>query len=114
MSPTTDHLIAAEEALEAARQVLSIFERVEPDDNRPRKALEVLLSWMRGEASVTEVRQAAFDAHEAARDMGNLAARYAARACGQAASVAHVATHLPHVYRYAEKAKAELETATKD
>lgn len=65
MSPTTDHLIAAEEALDAAREVLPIFERVECDDVRPRKALEALVSWMRGEASVTEVRQAAFDAHEA-------------------------------------------------
>jgi hypothetical protein len=110
MSPTTDHLIAAEEALDAAREVLPIFERVERDDVRPRKALEVLVSWMRGEASVTEVRQAAFDAHESARDAENLAARYAARACGQAASVAHVATHLPHVHRYAEKAKAEQHT----
>ena len=84
MSPTTDHLIAAEEALDAAREVLPTFERVECDDVRPRKALEALVSWMRGEASVTEVRQAAFDAHEAARDTDNLAARYAARACGQA------------------------------
>jgi hypothetical protein len=108
MSPTTDHLIAAEEALVPAREVLPIFERTEPDDPRPRQALEVLVSWMRGEASVTEVRQAAFDAHESARDTENLAARYAARACGQAASVAHAATHLPHVHRYAEKAKTEL------
>jgi hypothetical protein len=108
MSQNTDHLIAAEEALAAAKQVLSIFERVEQNDDRPRKALEILVAWMKGNASVAQVRQAAFDAHEAARDTTDLAARYAARACGQAASVAHVATHAPHAIRYAEKAKTNV------
>ena len=101
----TDHLIAAEQAHSEALAVLAIFERIEPDDHRPRLALEALLAWMKGEASVTEVRQAAFDAHEAARDVSDEAARFAARACGQAASVAHVITHAPHATRYAEKAK---------
>lgn len=104
--PTTDHLIAAEQAHAEAMAVLPIFERVEPDDHRPRLALEILTKWMRGEATVTEVRQAAFEAHEAARDVSNEAARFAARTCGQAASVAHVITHAPHVTRYAAKAKA--------
>ena len=102
----TDHLIAAEQAHAEALVVLPIFESIEPDDHRPRLALETLTSWMKGNATVTEVRQAAFDAHEAARDVGDEAARFAARACGQAASVAHVITHAPHVTRYAEKAKA--------
>ncbi len=102
----TDHLIAAEKARDEALAVLPIFERMEPHDHRPRFALEILTAWMKGNASVTEVRQAAFDAHEAARDVSNEAARFAARACGQAASVAHVITHAPHVTRYVEKAKA--------
>lgn len=105
MPPITDHLIAAEEALAAASEVLPIFERAEQHDDRPRKALEALVAWMKGNASVSEVRQAAFDAHEAARDTTHLQARYAARACGQAAAVAHVITHAPHAKRYAEKAK---------
>lgn len=108
MALNTDHLIAAEEALATAREVLPIFERVEQDDKRPRIALEVLVLWMRGKASVPQVRQAAFDAHEAASDTSNLPAKYAARACGQAASVAHVVTHAPHAKRYAEKAIAAL------
>lgn len=108
MSPNTDHLIAAEQALAAAREVLPIFEGVEQHDDRPRKAIEALVAWMKGNASVSEVRQAAFDAHEAARDTVDLTARYAARSCGQAASVAHVATHAPHAIRYAEKAKANV------
>ena len=108
MTPATDHLVAAEDALAAARQVLPIFERAEQHDDRPRKALEALVEWMKGDASVAQVRQAAFDAHEAARDTTNLAARYAARACGQAASVAHVITHAPHAKRYAQKAEFEV------
>jgi len=102
----TDHLLAAEQALNEALVVLPIFERIEPDDHRPRLALETLTAWMKGEATVTQVRQAAFDAHEAARDVADEAARFAARACGQAASVAHVVSHAPHATRYAEKAKA--------
>jgi len=102
----TDHLLAAEQALNEALVVLPIFERIEPDDHRPRLALETLTAWMKGEATVTQVRQAAFDAHEAARDVADEPARFAARACGQAASVAHVVSHAPHATRYAEKAKA--------
>jgi hypothetical protein len=106
----TDHLIAAEKARDEALLVLPIFEKIEPDDKRPRLALETLTSWMKGEATLTQVRQAAFDAHEAARDVTDDAARFAARTCGQAASVAHVVTHAPHVTRYAAKAKAALNT----
>lgn len=108
MLPNTDHLIAAESALAGAQAVLPIFERAEPWDQRPRLALTLLTKWMKGQASVGEVRQAAFDAHEAARNTLDLPARYAARACGQAASVAHVITHAPNVARYAEKAKANV------
>jgi hypothetical protein len=106
MSPTDDHLLEAARALAAAREVLPIFEQAEPGDNRPRKALDALVSWLDGEAAVAEVRKAAFDSHAAARDTSNLAARYAARACGQAAAVAHVKTHAPHAIRYAEKSQA--------
>ena len=108
MLPTTDHLIAAEESSAAAWEVLPFFEQVEQHDDRPRKALEALTAWMKGDATVTQVRQAAFDAHEAARDTTDLTARYAARACGQAASVAHVITHAPHAIRYAQQTKAHV------
>lgn len=108
MLPTTDHLIASEEALAAALEVLPLFEHVQQHDDRPRKALEALTAWMKDEATVTAVRQAAFDAHEAARDTTDLVAKFAARSCGQAASVAHVMTHAPHAIRYAQKAKAHV------
>jgi hypothetical protein len=102
----TDHLIAAEQALAEAKSVLSIFERTEPDDLRPRLALETLTAWMKGNATEAEVRQTAFDANEAARDVADDAAKFAARACGQAASVAHTPFNLIHATRFAEKAKA--------
>jgi hypothetical protein len=64
------------------------------------------MSWMKGNASEAEVRQAAFDANEAARDVADDAAKFAAKACGQAASVAHTPFNAIHVTRFAEKAKA--------
>ena len=106
----TDHLIAAEQAHAEAVAVLSIFERIEPDDHRPRQALESLMAWMKGNATEQTVRQAAFDANEAARDVADEAAKFAARACGQAASVAHTAFNLIHVTRFAQKAKAAANT----
>ena len=102
----TDHLIAAEQAHSEALAVLAIFEKCEPDGLRPRKALEALMAWMKGNASEAEVRQAAFDANEAARDVAEESAKFAARACGQAASVAHTPFNVIHVTRFAEKAKA--------
>ena len=101
----TDHLIAAEQAHTEAIAVLAIFERIEPDDHRPRLALETLMSWMKGNASETEARQAAFDANEAARDVADDAAKFAAKACGQAASVAHTPFNAIHVTRFAKKAQ---------
>lgn len=102
----TDHLIAAEQAHAQAITVLSIFERIEPDDRRPRLALEAITAWMKSNASEAEARQAAFDANEAARDVADDAAKFAAKACGQAASVAHTPFNAIHVTRFAEKAKA--------
>ncbi|MEO0027464.1 MAG: hypothetical protein RL716_795 [Actinomycetota bacterium] len=100
-----EHLLAAEESLFEAQSVLKVFERAEPDDDRPRKALDALKLWMRGELEVGKVRDAAFAAHAAARETTSESAKFAARACGQAASVAHVMTHSWHVKRYADKAR---------
>lgn len=56
---------------------------------------------------MTEARVAAFAAHAAARDASQAAAQFAARAAGHAAATAHVATHAPHAYAYATKAKTD-------
>ncbi|MBJ7324313.1 MAG: hypothetical protein JHC70_18475 [Rhodococcus sp.] len=56
---------------------------------------------------MTACRTAAFAAHAAARDAaaaGAPSAVAAARACGQAAAVAHMFDHAPHAAAYASKA----------
>ena len=58
MLPTTDHLIAAEESSAAAWEVLPLFEQVEQHDDRPRKALEALTAWMKGDATIAHAPHA--------------------------------------------------------
>jgi len=88
----TDHHLLAMWAADCGQHVLNFFEREQPDDDRPRHALERARAWARGEISMTEARAAAFAANAAARDLAG-AAREAAHAAGQAAAVAHVAAH---------------------
>src|SRR5205085_4652193 len=72
--------------------VLDLFESVQPEDPRPRRAIELGRAWVRGEITMTQARTAAGHAMAAARDLSG-AARHAAYAAGQAAAVAHVAAH---------------------
>ncbi|WP_181110074.1 putative immunity protein [Rathayibacter sp. AY1B1] len=101
------HRALARWAAECVMRVLPAFEEWDPDDPRPRRALDVLLAWERGEAPMTQCRTAAFAAHAAARtatQAGEPAATAAARAAGQAAAVAHMADHCSHAAVYAAKA----------
>lgn len=100
------HHTIALEAASCAEQVLPLFEQACPHDVRPRNAVATLREWVRGQASMTACRQAAFAAHAAARTATQPAAVSAARAAGQAAAVAHMYTHAPHVASYAAKAVA--------
>jgi hypothetical protein len=98
-------------ALETERQVrkfLYLFEQDNPNDKRPRSALDGLLSWSKGELSVPEVRKLAFASHSAARDSSSPASMAIARACGHTAAIAHVITHAPHALKYLEKAKKTI------
>src|SRR5690606_33602449 len=58
----------------------------------PRRAIEQVRAWARGEITMTQARTAAGHAMAAARAL-NGPAREAAFAAGQAAAVAHVADH---------------------
>ncbi|WP_317231568.1 putative immunity protein [Clavibacter capsici] len=101
------HRALARWAGDCAERALAVFEAWDPTDARPRRALDVLRSWERGEVPMTECRAAAFAAHAAARDAsraGAPAATAAARAAGQAAAVAHMAEHSPHAATYAAMA----------
>jgi hypothetical protein len=97
------HRLLAQWAAECAEHVLPLFEAERPRDARPRRALERVRAWTRGEASMTEARAAAGHANAAARELSG-AARYAAYAAGQAAAVAHVAAHELGAAAYAIKA----------
>lgn len=98
-----DHHLLALWAADCAEHVLPFFEEVRPDDERPRRAIELARAWTRGEVSMTEARNSAGHANAAARDLKG-AARYAAYAAGQAAAVAHVAAHELGAAAYAIKA----------
>ena len=99
----SDHKLLALWAASCAEHVLDLFESAEPRDPRPRRAIEQVRAWARGEIAMTEARNAAGHANAAARDLRG-AARHAAHAAGQAAAVAHVAAHELGAAAYAIKA----------
>ena len=98
-----DHHRLALWAAECAQHVLPLFEAVQPNDDRPRRAIELARAWTRGEVTMTQARTAAGFANAAARELSG-APRYAAYAAGQAAAVAHVAAHQLGAAAYALKA----------
>ena len=98
-----DHQLLALWAAVCAEHVLHLFESAQPEDPRPRHALEMARAWARGEITMTQARTAGGHAMGAARDLRG-AARHAAYAAGQAAVVAHVAAHELGAAAYAIRA----------
>lgn len=98
-----DHHLLALWAADCAQHVLHFFEEMQPDDDRPQRAIELTRAWTRGEITMTRSRTSAGHAMAAARVM-NGAAREAAFAAGQAAAVAHVAAHELGAAAYAIRA----------
>ena len=98
-----DHHLLALWAASSAEHVLDIFESAQPDDSRPRQAIEHARAWVRGEVTMTQARAAGGHAMGAARNLRG-AARHAAYAAGQAGAVAHVAAHELGAAAYAIKA----------
>lgn len=97
------HRLLALWAAKCAEHVLPLFESVDPDDLRPRQALDAIRAWVRGELRMRQTRAAGGHAMAAARvHVG--AARHAGFAAGQAAVVAHVAAHDLGAAAYAIKA----------
>ena len=93
-------------AADCAEHVLSYFEERYPEDNRPRKAIEACRTWARtGVFKMADVRRDSLAAHAAAREAEeNSAARFAARAAGQAVATAHVPSHAIGAAWYGVKA----------
>lgn len=98
-----DHHLLALWAASCAEHVLGLFESAQPEDPRPREAIEQARAWVRGEVKMMEARTAGGHAMGAARDLCG-APRFAAYAAGQAACVAHVAAHDLGAAAYAIKA----------
>lgn len=105
-----DHKALAVWASDCAEHVLAYFEKANPDDDRPRKAIEAARAWVRGDLLMVDARKAAFASHAAARDAHNASAQFAARAAGHAAATAHVATHARYAGDYAIKAVTSAES----
>ena len=107
--------IMAQWAVDCAERVLSFFEDIYPDDDRPSKALETCRTWIRtGVFKMADIRGASLAAHAAARDVkGNPSACHAARAAGQAVATAHVPQHAYGGAYYALKAIAASDSYEK-
>jgi hypothetical protein len=99
----SDHHLLALWAASCAEHVLHLFESAQPDDPRPREAIEHARAWARGEVKMMQARAAGGHAMGAARNLRG-AARHAAYAAGQAGAVAHVAAHELGAAAYAIKA----------
>ena len=98
----SDHHLLAVWAADCAQHVLHLFEEIQPNDDRPRRAIELARAWARGEVTMSQARTAGGHAQAAARNLSG--ARHAAYAAGQAAVVAHVAAHELGAAAYAIKA----------
>jgi hypothetical protein len=86
------HRLLAEWAALCAEHVLHLFDQEQPRDTRPRDAINIGRSWIRGEVSMRDAHRAAFVANAAARGLPD-PAEFAALAAGQAVAVAHGAAH---------------------
>jgi len=64
-----------------------------PIDERALKALDIAEKWENGNAAVGEAREAAFAAHDAARECEDKMKQALMRACGHVAATAHMADH---------------------
>jgi len=114
---TMDELrVVARGAVEAAQEVLPLFEQARPGDARPRAAIDAARAFADGAGRTRLQRVAATGAHRAAADVGDGAARYAARAAADAAAAAYLhplarATQVGHILGAAANAAraAELE-----
>jgi len=77
-----DHRLLALWAAACAEHVLDLFESAQPEDPRPRQAIEHARAWVRGEVTMMQARAAGGHAMGAARGLVG-AARHAAYAAGR-------------------------------
>jgi len=108
------HRLLALWAADCAEAVLSLFTAAHPHDDRPRAAIEGARAWARGEITMTQARELAYAAHDAAKSSAG-PAREAARAAGHAVATAHMADHELGAAAYAIRAvRAAASTDERD
>ena len=110
----TDHRTLALWAVDCVARVMPYFEENNPEDPRPRSAIEACQAWINtGVFKMADIRKASLASHAAAREVGeDNAARSAARAAGQAVATAHVPTHSVGTANYALQAIHRAYSAT--
>lgn len=78
----------------AEKNYLPIYEKLCPNDMRPRLSLQAAKDWVVGKVKLPQAKPFILACHEAARDNeNNPVAQAAARAVGQGSSVIHTVTH---------------------
>lgn len=108
------HRLLAAWAADCAEHVLDYFSAQHPDDDRPRRAIDQARAWACSEISMTQAREAAYAAHDAAKAATG-AAREVARAAGHAVATAHMADHELGAAAYAIRAvRAAAPADTRD
>ena len=109
------HIMFALKAAREAEKVLHFFEDENPEDKRPRKAIEAIKEWAHGkrELNMAEVRELSLGSHEAAREAKSDAARFAAQAAGHAVATWHVTAHSLRTFSYSQKAMSASKNAKK-
>jgi len=100
----TDRRRVAAWAADCAERVLPLFEAEAPDDDRPRDAIERARAFSRGELDAAGEIRRRFVAGRAAHAVTSPPAVAAARACAQAAGVAHMGAHALGAAAYAASA----------
>lgn len=94
---------------ESAEEVLPLFERATPDDDRPRAAVDAAWEFVNGGKRTQRLRVASLAAHRAAAEANDEEVRLAARCAGDAASAAYLhpiakASQVGHILRAAASA----------
>ena len=92
----------------AVNNILPIYEKHCPGDERPRNAINTAYDYMDGKVKFMVVRDVILnDCHAVARELdGNPTAQAAARAVGQGSAVVHTLTHSLGLLFYAAAAVA--------
>lgn len=88
-----EHRVLIIWALDCAKETVTQFEKKYPQEQRPRKALELCEAWAKGEIKMPTAKRAILDAHAAAKEVSSREYGALCHAVGQAGSVVHVKTH---------------------